>query len=272
MDPKLQRRIQRYGWDQAMQYYERFWKQQLEPAQTRLLAMATLRPGEYVLDVACGTGLVTMRAAQAVGPTGIVVGTDIAAKMVARAYTVATRQRLHQTLFARMDAETLELLDATFDAALCALGLMYVPHPVQALQEMYRVLKRGGRAVAAVWGQRDHCGWAAIFPIVEARVQSEVCPLFFQQGTGTTLEQTFQAAGFKDIASERLSTVLHYATPEDACGAAFAGGPVALAYARFADRTRQEAHAEYLTAIAPYQRANGYEIPGEFVIVHGHKR
>jgi ubiquinone/menaquinone biosynthesis C-methylase UbiE len=272
MDPKLQRRIQRYGWDKAVQYYEPFWKQQLEPAQTRLLAVARLRPGQYVLDVACGTGLVSMRAAEAVGPTGLVVGTDIADQMVARARAVATRQRLHQTRFARMDAEALELLDGTFDAALCALGLMYVPRPVRALQEMYRVLKPGGRAVAAVWGQRDRCGWAAIFPIVAARVQSEVCPLFFQLGTQTTLEQTFQAAGFKDVGSERLSTVLHYDSPAAACGAAFAGGPVALAYAHFDARIRQEAHAEYLAAIAPYQRANGYEIPGEFVITHGDKR
>jgi hypothetical protein len=134
------------------------------------------------------------------------------------------------------------------------------------------VLKLGGRAVVAVWGQRDRCGWAAIFPIVEARVQSEVCPLFFQLGTQETLVQTLQAAGFKDVVGERLSTILHYDTPEDACGAAFAGGPVALAYSRFAAHTRQAAHAEYLAAIAPYHRGNGYAIPGEFVIACGYKR
>jgi hypothetical protein len=86
------------------------------------------------------------------------------------------------------------------------------------------------------------------------------------------LVQTFQAAGFKDIVSERLSTTLHYASPADACGAAFAGGPVALAYSRFDARTRQAAHAEYLTAIATYRTGEGYAIPGEFVVVRGDKK
>ena len=119
---------------------------------------------------------------------------------------------------------------------------------------MYRVLRTGGRAVAAVWGQRQHCGWAAIFPIVEARVRSDVCPLFFHLGTADVLAQTLQTAGFTDIVSERLQTILSYASAEEACGAAFAGGPVALAYAHFDTPTRQDAHAAYLAAIEPYRQ------------------
>ena len=119
--------------------------------------------------------------------------------------------------------------------------------------ELLRVLKRGGRAVAAVWGQRSKCGWADIFPIVDARVQSEVCPLFFNLGTQDMLAQTFQLAGLKNIVSERLSTTLYYDSPEHACGAAFAGGPVAMAYSRFDAATRQEVHAEYLASIEPYR-------------------
>lgn len=272
MDAKLQRRIQRYGWDKAVSYYEPCWKQQLEPAHTRLLALAALQRGERVLDVACGTGLVSFRAAASVGPEGAVVGTDISEHMVDRARAMAAQPHFRHTTFARMDAEDIRLSDGTFDVALCALGLMYVPHPVRALQEMSRVLKTGGRAVAVVWGQRDRCGWAEIFPIVEMRVHSEVCPLFFQLGTKDILAQTFQVAGFKDIVSEHLSTVLHYASAADACGAAFAGGPVALAYSRFDARTRHAAHAEYLAAIAAYCTGDGYAIPGEFVVVRGSKR
>jgi ubiquinone/menaquinone biosynthesis C-methylase UbiE len=272
MDAKLQRRIQRYGWDKAVSYYEQCWKQQLEPAHTHLLALAALQGGERVLDVACGTGLVSFRAAASVGPEGAVVGTDISENMVECARAMAAQPHLRHTTFARMDAEDLRLPDGTFDVALCALGLMYVPHPVRALQEISRVLKPGGRAVAVVWGQRDRCGWAEIFPIVEMRVHSEVCPLFFQLGAKDILAQTFQVAGFKDIVSERLSTVLHYTSATDACGAAFAGGPVALAYSRFDARTRQAAHAEYLAAIAAYGTGGGYAIPGEFVVVRGSKR
>ena len=85
------------------------------------------------------------------------------------------------------------------------------------------------------------------------------------------LVQAFVAAGFEQIVSDRLSTLLAYASPEEACGAAFAGGPVALAYSRFDASTRAEAHAEYLASIAPYCLGNRYEVPGEFVIVSGQK-
>jgi ubiquinone/menaquinone biosynthesis C-methylase UbiE len=271
MKARLQRRIQRYGWNTAVRHYEPYWKQQLAAAHTHLLAMAALQPGERVLDVACGTGIVTCRAAALVGPAGAVIGTDLAEHMVESARQTARAQGLRQATFVRMDAEDLQLPDAVFDAVLCALGLMYVPAPLHALQQVHRVLRPGGRAVAAVWGQRQHCGWAAIFPIIEARVRSDVCPLFFHLGTADVLARTFRAAGFTDIVSDRLRTVLSYASAEEACGAAFAGGPVALAYAHFDAPTRQEAHAAYLAAIEPYRQGCGYAIPGEFVMTSGRK-
>ena len=271
MDSRLQKRVQRYGWDKACEYYEGYWQQQLEPAQTRLLQMAHLRPGERVLDVACGTGLVSFPAAEAVGTSGAVLGTDISEQMVETAREIAAKNRIEHVSFDRTDAEELTMADGTFDAALCALGLMYVPDPVKAMAEMYRALKPGGRAVAAVWGQRDRCGWAEIFPIVDSRVKSEVCPLFFRLGTGDSLETTFGMGGFQDVASDRISTTLHYASSEDAIGAAFAGGPVAMAYSRFDDQTREDAHTEYLISIAPYKKGDGYEIPGEFVVTYGRK-
>jgi ubiquinone/menaquinone biosynthesis C-methylase UbiE len=234
--------------------------------------MAELQPGERVLDMACGTGIVTCRAAALVGPAGAVIGTDLAEQMVEHARQSASTHGLHQVTFTRMDAEDLQFPDAVFDAVLCALGLMYVPDPLRALRMMYRVLRTGGRAVAAVWGQRQHCGWAAIFPIVEARVRSDVCPLFFHLGTANVLAQTLRTAGFTDIVSERLQTILSYASAEEACGAAFAGGPVALAYTHFDTPTRQDAHAAYLAAIEPYRQGHGYAIPGEFVITSGRKR
>jgi ubiquinone/menaquinone biosynthesis C-methylase UbiE len=173
--------------------------------------------------------------------------------------------------FERMEAESLSFSDDSFDVALCALGLMYAPDPARALSEMYRVVRPGGRAAAVVWGRRDRCGWAEIFPIVDARVQSEVCPLFFQLGTGDRLLQLFEDAGFDRVESERLATTLHYESAEEACGAAFAGGPVALAYSRFDDETRARAHAEYLASIEPYRHGTAYDVPGEFVLTFGHK-
>ena len=272
MDPRLQRRVQRYGWDKAAPLYEQFWQRQLAPAQQRLLEVAALQPGERVLDVACGTGLVTFPAADAVGPSGEVVATDLSDAMVTSVAGGARDRGLAHVSARRMDAEALDLPDASFDAVLCALGLMYVPDPRQALTEFRRVLRPGGRAVVAVWGARRRCGWAEIFPIVDRRVASEVCPMFFQLGTGDALATLARDAGFADVVTDRLSTVLEYGSDEEACGAAFAGGPVALAYSRFDDPTRAEAHAEYLASIAPYRTGRGYAIPGEFAVTRGRRR
>lgn len=269
MDAKLQRRVQRYGWDKAVADYEAGWRDQLEPAQTLMLDMAALRPGERVLDVACGTGLVSFRAADAVGETGAVVGTDISGEMVETARHYAAERNIGNARFERCDAEDLNLDCDPFDAALCGLGLMYVPDPVKALGEMRRLLKPDGRAAAAVWGARAKCGWADIFPIADARVASEVCPLFFHLGTGAMLAHSFTQAGLSGIRSARLEVTLAYASADAALGAAFRGGPVALAYNRFDDATKQAVHTEYLNSIAPYRSGEGYEIPGEFVAVSG---
>jgi ubiquinone/menaquinone biosynthesis C-methylase UbiE len=290
MDARLQRRIQRYGWDKAAACYEQSWQRQLAPAQSTMLALAGLEPGERVIDVACGTGLVTFAAADTVGPTGVVVGTDISEAMVTLAAARARARRLGHVRVLRMDAEDLSPLeDASFDVALCALGLMYVPDPLKAVREMTRLVS--GRVVAAVWGQRNRCGWAEIFPIVDSRVKSEVCPLFFALGTGERLADVFREAGLVDVVTTRIETHLEWASDEDACGAAFVGGPVALAYSRFDARTRFLVHRQYLDSIAQWRNRNGngsgnghaddeddrpraawgYSVPGEFVIVAGRK-
>lgn len=271
MDAKLQRRIQRYGWDRAADLYEQSWQAQLAPAQSRLLALAALRGGERVLDVACGTGLVTFAAAAAVEHRGEITGVDLSDAMINRARALAQERNLGHVRFERMDAETLTLPAASFDVALCALGLMYVPDPHTAISEMARVLVPGGRIVIAVWGARTRCGWADIFPIVEAQVQSDVCPLFFSLGTADRLSTVMHDAGLTDVVTERLDTHLEWSSAEDACGAAFTGGPVALAYSRFDEPTRRTVHEAYLQSIEPWRRGTGYAVPGEFVIVSARK-
>jgi len=269
MDARLQRRVQRYGWDKAQAHYESYWARQLRPAQERLLEMARLQSGESVVDIAAGTGLVTFPAAEAVGPKGRVVATDLSDKMVETLRDGAAERSLPNVSAERMDAEELKLGDGEFDVALDALGLMYTPDWDKAIAEMHRVLRPGGRAVAAVWGARKNCGWAEIFPIVEARVKSDVCPLFFMLGNGSALADAFGRAGFDAVTEDRLSVTLDYAGADDALGAAFAGGPVALAYSRFDDEMREGAHADYLESIADYKEGAGYKIPGEFVVVAG---
>ncbi len=266
MDARLQRRVQRYGWDLAATDYELLWRAQLAPAQDALLDAAAIAPGERVIDIACGTGLVTLAAARAVGASGQVLGVDLSEQMVA-----AARRRAAATApaqFMRMDGEALDALpEASFDVALCALGLMYMPSPERALRQMARVLRPGGRVALAVWGERARCGWAPVLPIVEAEVASEVCPLFFRLGQRDTLARLCAEAPFEAVVQQRLSVTLDYASADEAGDAALVGGPVALAWSRFDAATRSRVRARYLQAIEPWrQRDGGYRVPGEFVI------
>ena len=69
--------------------------------------------------------------------------------------------------------------------------------------------------------------------------------------------------------ADRIATILQYESPDEAVGAAFVGGPVALAYSRFDEAVRDEVHAEYLDSIKGYRDGTGYGVPGEFVIARG---
>jgi len=272
MDARLQRRVQRYGWDRAAEFYESSWSAQLRPAQDLLLALADLKAGERVLDVACGTGLVTIPAARAVAPGGTVLATDLSDGMLEAARILCAETDVTGVEFARMGAEKLDVEAGSFDVALCALGLMYVPEPAEALRQIYEALHPGGRMVLAVWGARKNCGWAGIFPVVDSRVNTDVCPMFFHLGTSTILAEIAEQEGFGEVSLERISTTLEYGSDDEAVGAAFAGGPVAMAYARFDDDLRAEAHVDYLESIAEFKNGSGYRIPGEFVVVSAVRR
>jgi hypothetical protein len=117
-----------------------------------------------------------------------------------------------------------------------------------------------------VWGERRHCGWAELFPIVDRRVQSDVCPMFFFLGAPGAIEATLQNAGFVDVSVTRLQVGLAYRDKAEAIGAAFLGGPVALPYGRLSDDERREVELEYLDSIEEFRDGAGYLVPGEFVI------
>jgi ubiquinone/menaquinone biosynthesis C-methylase UbiE len=266
MNAKLQRRVQRYGWDLAAVDYQRLWQAPLAEAQAALLSLASLEPGAEVLDIACGTGLVSFEAARAISPSGNVVGIDLSERMVHAAERRAREIKLSNCRFSRMDAESLALPDATFDAVLCVLGLMYMPDPEQAVREMRRVLRPGGRISLAVWGEQSKCGWSAVFPIVAAEVASDVCPLFFRLGRQNTLACLCTDAKLEAVRCSRFTTTLTFADANKACDAAFVGGPVALAWSRFTDEVRARVRDRYLDAIESWRDGRGYTIPAEFVL------
>ena len=266
MDARLQRRVQRYGWDLAAAHFDALWREQLAPAQAAMLAMAVPAAGEHVLDVACGTGVASEVVADAVGAKGGVLGVDISQAMVDAAAARAKAQGLVNLRFARMDAERLDLADASFDLVLCALGLMYLPDPAAGLREMRRVLRPGGRVAVAVWGERARCGWSTVFPIVDAEVISDVCPLFFQLGQPGALAAELARAGFEVTQERRLSTTLVYGDGDAAADAALIGGPVALAWSHFDAATQVRVRERYLQSIGAWRDGAGYRVGAEFVV------
>ncbi|MGE3875857.1 MAG: class I SAM-dependent methyltransferase [Parvibaculaceae bacterium] len=270
MDAKLQNRVQRYGWDAAATFYEDGWRGPLMPAQQTLFETADLKAGERVLEVACGSGLVTRRIAEAVGPGGEILATDLSQNMVDMTARLCASQGLDWVATARMSGDDLAVEAERFDAALCALGLMYVPDPRLAVQSMRRAVRPEGRIVATVWGQRKNCGWAEIFPIVDARVASEVCPMFFAPGTAGNLARDFETAGLGHVREHRQQESLEFQDENALLTAMLRGGPVALAVKRFTPAVMTEVENEFLASVRDYRAADGrYLIPGEFVTVVG---
>jgi len=128
MKPDLQRRIQRYGWDKAAPNYEIGWEEQLWPTQERLLSTGDLEPGEEVLDVSCGTGLVTFPVAEIIQPGGYILATDLSDGMIENIHAQVNARKMNNIACKQMEAEDLALPDNIFDVVICCLGLMYFPN------------------------------------------------------------------------------------------------------------------------------------------------
>jgi enediyne biosynthesis protein CalE5 len=127
----------------------------LQSVSDRMCELAEIRPGQRVLDIATGIGEPALTATQWVGPSGHVLATDVSSEMLDFGKSRAAELGLGNLDFRQMDAEAMDLPDASFDAILCRLGLMYLPNLDTDLQKMLHLLVHGGRFVAAVWSTAD---------------------------------------------------------------------------------------------------------------------
>jgi SAM-dependent methyltransferase len=133
--------------DAAMSYHELLVPALMDDWAPRVAEAAGIRPGDRVLDVACGTGVLTRAAASRAGPSGTVTGLDLNPGMLRVAARLSPTLRWQQGT-----AQALPFADRSFDAVVSQFGLMFFPDRVTALREMKRVLGPGGRLAVAVWG------------------------------------------------------------------------------------------------------------------------
>lgn len=160
----------------------------------RLIDAASIAPGHHVLDVACGTGVLTRHVADVVRPSGSVVGLDFDAGMLTIAR--ATRPDIQ---WQEGSANDLPYADATFDAVVSQFGLMFFPDAPRAIAEMWRVLKPGGRMAVAVWASLEETPAYDVETRVIERIggpaTSTPMRLPFSMGQRATFEAQFARAG-----------------------------------------------------------------------------
>jgi ubiquinone/menaquinone biosynthesis C-methylase UbiE len=133
----------------------------------RTVEKASLLPGASVLDVGCGSGASAIPAALSVGPSGRVIGIDLAQRLldVARAKSIA--QRLNNIEFRRADMEAAGYADSSFDAVICVFAIFFVPDMVKQVRELWRLVRLGGKLAITTWGPRmfepgSQAWWSAV--------------------------------------------------------------------------------------------------------------
>jgi ubiquinone/menaquinone biosynthesis C-methylase UbiE len=183
----------------AAEVYEEFFVPALFQEWTsRVVEAAQIGPGQRVLDVACGTGVLARTVAERLGLAGSVVGLDINDGMLEVA-----RQKAPNIEWRHSAAESLPFERDRFNAVVSQFGLMFFVDQRAAIQEMARVLQPGGRLAVAVWGSLEtSSGYAAMVDLLRRLFGDQAADALrapFSLGDRTRLRSLFDEAGINDI-------------------------------------------------------------------------
>jgi SAM-dependent methyltransferase len=175
-----------------------------------MLDMALVRPGARVLDVAAGAGDQTLDIAERVGPAGAVLATDLSPAILELAQANARRAGFGNIRTLAADGEHLDVDAAAFDAAVCRLGLMLFPDPLQGLREMHRALKPGAGVCTMVFAGPETNPCVAILMSTALR-HAGLAPRdpwqpggLLSLGKPGLIDDLYRRAGFRDIATTRI--------------------------------------------------------------------
>lgn len=193
------------SFDVAAEAYDRFMGRYSRLLSGQLADLASVRGGQRVLDVGCGTGALTGELVARVGPAAV------AAVDPSEPFVAASRERHPGVDVRRSSAEQLPFADATFDAALAQLVVHFMQDPVTGLAEMRRVTRRDGIVAACVWDHAGGEGPLAIFwdaaRTLDPGIEGESHLAGAREGH---LAELFAAVGLRNIESSALSVCLEH--------------------------------------------------------------
>jgi ubiquinone/menaquinone biosynthesis C-methylase UbiE len=203
----------RQGWEEVAVEYTKDRLGIFEQSAGRLLELLDSPTGSSILDVGCGSGAIPLQATSWVGSEGLVIGSDIAVTMLHMGHAKAEDER-SDIKFCQMDAEQLGFNNASFESVTCAFSLFQFNDMEQALNEMWRVLKPGGRLGLSNWGrgffspiasiQRDIFRMFKIRPLLNN-------PLTFKPGQ---LNDLLTRTNFSEVEIVEETVEVWFTTPE----------------------------------------------------------
>jgi ubiquinone/menaquinone biosynthesis C-methylase UbiE len=269
------KRNERENWNKFSARYTKVVLPEFHPFGRRLIELAGLKKGMWVLDVATGPGEPALTIARRVGPSGLVLGVDFSPAMVRRARGRAKRAGAGHAQFREMDAERLALDAMTFDRVFCRFGLMLMPRAAHALKEMRRVLVPGGRIAVAVWSAQSKVNTLAI--VGRALEQHHAdrtppgAPDFFRFGKAGAVERALRAAGFRRVRAERMTVEWVFKSPDEFWDSMKKGPSLRRALAKVSPAVRRAVRGDVVRVLEKFRRRGKLRIPNEAVLAIGVK-
>jgi len=254
---------------EAARLYERIVARHiLGPWAPLLVDAAHLAERERVLDLACGTGVVTRIAARRVGSEGRVTGIDLNAGMISVARSLPAPDG-GPVEWLEGSALAIPLPDASVDVVLCQQGLQFFLDKMLALREMRRVLDRGGRFALSVWsstGVYNSAVGKALVRFVGEDTAARFCASRNVPGR-EELERLAVAAGFSDV-NVRISRMnVHLPRLDRFVLEHLAGTPVAASIAALDPESRKNIGASVMHELQRFNDGYGVTYPEEIHVV-----
>lgn len=252
------------GPEQAQVYEDSFVPALFAQWAPQLVACARLRPGQRVLDVACGTGIATRTAAEVVGPGGHVIGVDLNPAMLQVA-----RRANPELEWREGDVEDLPFQAGAFDAALCQSALFFFPDPARAVQEMARVVRVGGTVALQTYAPLDdQPGYGPFVEAVAARAGAEAAVLlgtYWSQGDLGKLTGFLEGAELEVLETRTSLGSAHFPSAQAVAEVEIGATPLGD---RLDPDTYQQILADTRTQMAQYaDDAGAVHVPIRAVIV-----